>query len=354
MINDLYVEKYNNFLLNREEIKNKKLIFRSGPLSLFFKVTDLCQLDCVFCNAKRYSKNKTLQFEIIKNTIDTYGKKAINVEWIGGESTLYPQFEQLIDYAEQYKLKQLIVTNGLSLKGKVAEKLVKYNADIIISVDAANRELYNRIRKNSDFDVLKNNIEQLNNLRSMYNHSGHFCINFCVFKQNYQDIPNIVEFAKENNFKHINFIEATNIDRNLLLNDYIKKEIKDLFVIAKQKAKECSISLFNPFDDENDNENIEQEEDLRLYCYHPFSELGVDTEEEYGVCICRKLLLNSNSNDIWNCENIKKYREKSYANIMCADNCKTCALIDIRKNYHPQILQTIMNIKNKLDKEGMD
>ena len=350
MINDLYIDKYNNYLLNEEEIKNKKLIFQSGPVSLFFKVTDLCQLDCVFCNAKQYSKNKTLNFDIIKNTIDTYGRKAINVEWIGGEPTLYPQFEKLIDYAEKYKLKQVIVTNGLSLKGIIAEKLIKYNADIIISIDSSNKDLYNKIRKKSDFDVLMSNIEQLNSLRTKYNHSGHFGINFCVFKQNYQDIPNIVEFAKENNFKHINFIEATDIDKDLLLDDNNKKEIDDLFIIVKEKADKYSIDFFNPFDDKN----IEQKEDLGLYCYHPFSELGVNTEEEYGVCICRKLLLNNNSNDIWNCENIKQYREKSYANIMCADNCKTCALIDIRKNYHPQILQTIMNIKNKLDKEGMN
>ena len=82
--------------------------------------------------------------------------------------------------------------------------------------------------------------------------------------------------------------------------------------------------------------------------------MGKSFKASYKTTICRKLLLNNNRNDIWNCENIKKYREKSYANIMCADNCKTCALIDIRKNYHPQILQTIMNIKNKLDKEGMN
>ena len=350
MVNNLYVEKYNNYLLNKEEIKNKKLILQSGPVSLFFQVTDLCQLDCVFCNAKKYSENKILNFEIIKNTIDTYGRKAINVEWIGGEPTLYPKFEQLMDCAEKYKLKQLIVTNGLLLQGVIAEKLIKYNADIIVSVDAGTKDLYNRVRKNSDFDVLKNNITKLNSLRSKYHHNGHFGINFCVFKQNYKDVPNMVEFAKENDFNHINFIEATDIDEQLLLDNSMKKEIENLFVTVKKKADNSSINFSTPFN----NKRIDQKENVGPYCYHPFSDLGLNVKEECGICICRNVLLEKNNDDLWNCDSIKQYRKRVYDNIMCSCNCKNCALVNIRQNYHPQVLQTITDIKNKLNKEGIN
>ncbi len=344
----LYAKKYDNYLLNKEDIEKRRIIFKSKPVSLFFRLTDACQLNCIMCNNHKNSQNKFINFEIISKLLDYYGEDAMHVSWIGGEALLHPDFDKLIDYSKKYELKQVLTTNGLLLKGIVAEKLIKYDSDIVISIDGSNKQIYESIRQKSNFDLLMKNIDELNILRKKYNHKGHFGINFCVFKNNYKDVIDILELAKEKQFKGITFLIMYSDNKDLLLDRHEENILKDLLIKAKQKAKEYNISFAEQFIKKD------KQDSKAIICYAPLSTLGLSADLKYGICNCKDIVCNEVAIDkLWNCENVQLYRKNVYNNIKPNSICEMCNIYEVRNNYHPQIFSIVNDIERKLKMEGV-
>lgn len=344
MLSNYFVEKYNNFLLNQSEIKKQNLIFKSKPLALTFNITNACNLSCIMCGLKKTSEH--LDFEKIKNFIEYYGKTAMLVQWIGGEPLMYPHFSELLDYANSFGLSQIIVTNGLFLKDDIAEKVIKYNLDIRISIDSFEGKTYNNIRKNANFDTLLKNIDNVNALRLKYNHKGHFGINFCVIKQNYKQVVDMIEFAHKYNFQAVDFIN-TKLEENsfLKINENEMEYVKKSILIAREKAEKYKIQCLDSFDDKSNIREIKT-------CYNPFYTLGLIVSGKTTICSCNNVLLE-NSCDNWNSRQMQEYRKNIYDGLLPTnDICKQCLLLSIRHDYHPKILAVVNDIKDKLNIRG--
>lgn len=341
--------KYNNYLLNQSEIKDKKIILKSKPLSLIFTITDECQLNCIMCPVKK-SRFKNIGLSQIKEIIEFCGKEAVTVQWMGGEPLLHSEFEELITLANDVNLLQTVTTNGLLLNGIIAEKLIKYNADIVISVDGSNKKIYESIRKGADFDLLVKNIQHVNMLREKYNHTGHFGINFCVLKQNSQDIIDMVEFAKNYNFRGINFISPYDVEEKYLLVN--NEELKENFLKAGEKAKSYKIEFigWSPFAGDMRQKDFNNAE-IQMLCYSPFYNFGINPDGRMDICICRDLSFTDKNkikdlNEIWNAQQVQKYRQNIYNNELPSEICGQCPGIGLRHYYHPQVIERLNSIKN--------
>lgn len=341
--------KYNNYLLNQKEIKSKQIILKSKPLSLIFTITNECQLACVMCPIKK-SKLINISLSDIKEIIEFCGKEAITVQWMGGEPFLHSDFEELITIANDVNLLQTVTTNGVLLNGTVAEKLIKYNADIIISIDGSNKAIYESIRKGADFDLLIENIQHVNVLRKKYNHTGHFGINFCILRQNSKDIVDIIEFAKNYSFKGINFISPYDVQEKHSL--VIDDELRRNFLKAKEKAKNYKIEFigWSPFADDIHKKEFSNVGN-KILCYSPFCNFGINPDGKIDICICQDLSFTDKQeikdlDKIWNAEQVQKYRNNIYNNVLPTEICKKCSGIGLRHFYHPQIVNRLNSIKN--------
>jgi len=343
--------KYNNYILNQQEIKDKKIILKSKPLSLKLDITANCQLKCIMCLSEN-KRDVTLDFKYISKIIKLHGNELISVQWMGGEPTTHPDFEKIISYTNSFGIMQTITTNGLLLKAELAEKLIKFNADITISIDGSTKELYESIRCGANFETLVSNIENLNKLRKKYNHTGHFGINFCIIQQNYDDVFNMVHFAKKYSFQDIYFIKVTNKYR-LTGQDDIK--FTKVFNIAHSEALKNGINFlgWSPFGIRKHNTNAN---DLMLSCYTPFFYMVVDYDGNFKSCICNERVIKQieevkDLDSLWNCKQMQQYRKNIYDNkLPDEDICgKSCFLIGFRSSYHPQIITKLNNIKNTLE-----
>jgi radical SAM protein with 4Fe4S-binding SPASM domain len=163
-------------------------------------------------------KYGNMGFKLYKKGIDECAKNglySIRLSW-RGESTLNANLVKMVGYAKKKGIKEVsFITNGILLKDKLAEGLVKAGLDYItVSVDGMARD-YNLLRKPHTF---KEMTEQIRNFYHLKNRIG---AGFPLLK-----IQGIWTYIKDNPaeyYEHFrNFTDKINFDPE---NDYSLREV---------------------------------------------------------------------------------------------------------------------------------
>ncbi len=122
----------------------------------------------------------------------------------GGEPLLQPHLVKWIRQARSAGCETGILTNGLLLDETTAQTLIEAGIDwLCISMDGATAELYNRIRRGSDFETVCRNIRTLNRFRK--GKHPKLMINFVLMKINFHQIKPMVHLADGLGVDQINF-----------------------------------------------------------------------------------------------------------------------------------------------------
>jgi hypothetical protein len=149
---------------------------RDYPLLVDLELADICNLQCPMCpiRTKDFKKKRTPGFmdtSLAKKIIDEVAGKifALRVSWIG-ESTLHPDFLEIISYASKKGIKEIaFLTNGLKMKLSFFKEVAKVGADWITwSIDGMG-ETYEAIRKPLKFE---NVLENLRNIKKFKDENG--------------------------------------------------------------------------------------------------------------------------------------------------------------------------------------
>lgn len=125
--NNIYTSTGNKILYHPEVIKYLKAK-QNRPVVLHIMPTEVCNLKCNFCSvAQRGKEGKIytdLTMEQIKFVVETLIEKNLKAVILsgGGETVLYPQINELIEYLKVRNLEIGLVTNGVLLKEKVSKK----------------------------------------------------------------------------------------------------------------------------------------------------------------------------------------------------------------------------------------
>lgn len=147
----------------------QKTVVSSNPVIHGIEVTNLCQLKCRMCNRherrrRGYGMMSLQQFKkIVDENSDCFKALAL---FFHGEPLLNPNVENMIRYVKPYASNLSLTSNGMLLDEKRAKNLLLSGLDqLCVSFDAPNKEVYEYVRVNADFDVVKQNILTLLKLR---------------------------------------------------------------------------------------------------------------------------------------------------------------------------------------------
>ncbi|MBZ0156977.1 MAG: radical SAM protein [Alphaproteobacteria bacterium] len=104
-------------------------------------------------------------FRLIADQCGEYGA------WVrisgGGEPMLHPKAVELVEYAKKAGAKIGLITNGSRFTGESSRRLLEAQVDMIeFSVDAADPETYDKVRKGLDWDTLLTNVKRMVELRN--------------------------------------------------------------------------------------------------------------------------------------------------------------------------------------------
>jgi MoaA/NifB/PqqE/SkfB family radical SAM enzyme len=147
---ELTGKQVENTVNNKREMVNNATTLQAKPQRLVFELTNSCNLNCVMCgrNSKHF-KPTTFNTDWLQK-FDDVADHVEEVTLMGwGEPTMHPQFTKFLQWAHYHKLRKYFCTNGMKLD-HFLNPIFDLQVDVVaVSIDAANSELNEKIRRGS-------------------------------------------------------------------------------------------------------------------------------------------------------------------------------------------------------------
>lgn len=328
--------------LLKEGIKNpKKIINLIGlrvsekfkPQHMFFypsfiaiEPTISCNLRCIMCQIDSLKRDKReLNFNDFKRIIDQIPSlRVIDLQGIG-EPFLNKDFFKMAEYADLKNIKIYTFSNGNLIDKKLAQKIADSNLkELIISIDGAKKETYEKIRRNANFEKLISNLKYLFSIRDHKNLKITAWI--VPNKYNFDELEDIVKLCNDLGFDKIV------LQSKLTLFSY-KSEVYD-------KNKKLSINnierfkiILNKLQKNYKNLEICTGKNLSAnnQCKWPWSSVFISSDGNVVPCcvvsdpkiVSFGNILKEDFKRIWNCSSYKIFRKNIKSNKIPA-YCTDC------------------------------
>lgn len=205
-----------------------------APITCEIDPSNRCQLNCSFCMYKKFrnDENVDLDFDIYTKLLkDLSIEKVKSITFTGGgEPLLHPQIIKMITLAYETGFDIGLITNGVSLN-KLSKETIEKLKFIRVSLDAANRTTYHKVKNKDLFDIIIRNIKKVKNMGLSNTFLG---ISYVVYEENDLEIESAKQLASNLSVDYIQFKPAWmgNKTYNLKI-----KEQNDLKVYLSDRYK---------------------------------------------------------------------------------------------------------------------
>lgn len=220
----------------------------SYPSYLEVECTTRCPLKCKFCEHTFWNESSTdMTLDQFKHIIDQFPK----LRWIGmtgiGEEFINKSFMNMLKYIKQKDISTFIelYDSFMFITEEEINELIDLGIErIFISLDAATKETYEKIRIGANWEKVMQNLETLVKLKK--EKSAQFpqlCFHYIVLKDNIHEMVDFIDLV------HSFSADVKLIQFSRMLHCF--DEVKNLFVevpeeITKEvnnKAKELGINV---------------------------------------------------------------------------------------------------------------
>jgi len=199
---EISVKKVYNISVNYIKFLARNPHLSSFPSILMMEPTNYCNLRCPLCptgNGTIRAPRGFMSFDSYKRIIDEVGDYLLNLTLYNfGEPFLNKSLLDMVEYAKKKRIFIRISTNGHFLDGREKiERLVKSGLDhIIIALDAATEDTFQKYRKKGDFKKVVENIKKLvKQKKARKSRTPYIELLFVVMKHNEKEIPVIRKIA---------------------------------------------------------------------------------------------------------------------------------------------------------------
>ena len=337
-----FMTRYKGLIENEKRLKNffislhqprSELKRDHTPTILDIEPVSRCNFRCIMCQLSTWENGKReedLDINDYKKFIDSqFGLTEIKLQGIG-EPLLHADFFEMVKYAVKKKIWVRTTINGsLLLENDNYIKLIDSGInDIQISFDGATKDIFEKIRKQSNFEQVKENLTKLNTYANSLNKN---VTNMWVLLQehNKHQILDFVNIAREMNFKKMTFsiglgfwgqkkwekANSKKVAKNAFNEDIRNK------LIELKKSSNIDITIW----DLQSKFSIKEEKKL---CPWPFNRYFVGSDMRTSPCCMIAnpdvyTLGNQKKIDNWNTKEFIEFREKHLTGNI-PDVCKNC------------------------------
>jgi len=305
------------------------------PLKLDIENVSRCNFHCSKCQVSGWSGNKRAEdlslnnFKLLIDSINSLIE--IKIQGMGEPLLGSDTFFDMISYARSKHIWVRTSTNASLLHvNNNYEKLIESDpCEIQISIDGADSETYNSIRKGGNFERVKENCKLINRFCEKKN-LLKTRMWVCLEKRNISQISLFVELAKKLSFRRLTYAvdlhgwgQKQFFDKNDELS--IKNNITedDAFEIVEiGKKNDVEVTFWS-------NINRFEKNDISKLCPWPFERSFISSDMKIVPCcmIANPEIINfgkaSSFVDIWNNYDYQKFR-KDHLEGNIPDVCKKC------------------------------
>jgi len=173
-----------------------------GPYHVELHPADRCNIDCFFCSTAALRGTDEIpmsRFEELLLELREAGTRSIRLSG-GGEPLFHRKIFDFLRAIDRSGIPiENLTTNAVLLRPQVAELLVNTCEQITISLNTADSATYATMMQTNtrNFQRVVDNVKGLAQARKPYAKKPHIKLQFLVWKENYKQIPEMYELARE-------------------------------------------------------------------------------------------------------------------------------------------------------------
>lgn len=310
------------------------------PRTIEIEVTTRCHLKCIICEHTYWDvPARDMSFEEFKKIIDQFPK----LKWVGitgiGSNFLNRDFMKMLRYLKKKSVYVEFFDTFDLINENIAKELVEIGIEKIhLSIDAATKETYEKIRVGTNFEKVLNNVKNLIRIKTEQKTPlPEVWFHYIITKLNFHEIPKFIELVHSLVERHGN--PATLIFfSNLLYFEEVKDLLtelpSDIKLTAEKKARELNVFV-------SWNENIRPVKPITMCTrwtepfilvtghVQPCCAINEANERKFQEENSFGNLLERPFSQIWRSE-YREFIKKIHSNKL-PKICKNCRTFDLRK-----------------------
>lgn len=167
-----------------------------------------CNSNCIYCCSEYNGGDKYFNvFPLIKSLAEykdgTYLRGIGEFTFQGGEPTLLPEFEDLLNLLLLYKNRMRIHSSGIKYSDAIETGIKENLLTVVISPDSAIKETYERIKRVKAFDIVWENLRKYAAAQKTANNVKAKYIIIPGINDSIQEIDTFLNKIQEINIKHV-------------------------------------------------------------------------------------------------------------------------------------------------------
>lgn len=335
---------------------------------------------CIREDLEETEKNRNMTLDEFKHVYDVIKPRSINMA-ATGEPLLNPDFLGMIRYAKKVNQGKVITSSNLTLVDeKVAKEIVESQLDILkVSIDAATKETYLKIRRRPFFDRIIQNAKTIRAIKeSTQADKPEMRFEFVIQKDNYQEMKILIEFSREIGMDYVFFriveVEGLAPAKKMRLLDNVNiSEIQVELQRACQAAEKLGVrtnlpDLVRDFSSlafkYGQNSALRLERKKRGVCLLPWFQIFVSVNGDVSACCNLGIIekeyvgniLRDSYSEVWNGCKMQDLRQifRERRNYNQFKVCRDCAYpmnfstllkwTSLMPNYLPKVLSQTSRI----------
>lgn len=191
-------------MLNYEERKKGATELQSYPINLGIDLLARCNMKppCVYClwDWMKEEEEGHIETVVDEKTFEEYGpffqSARLLINCSIGEPLLHPRFEQILEYCSKHNKIMEISTNGQAFTQRTIKALVGKPIYLYISLDAATKETYAKIR-NDRWETIIPQLVLLNEERKKWGNLPKIHMVFMPMRVNKNDLEEYFRLCKK-------------------------------------------------------------------------------------------------------------------------------------------------------------
>jgi MoaA/NifB/PqqE/SkfB family radical SAM enzyme len=177
--------------IDYSELKRLKVMFGEG-----------CNIDCIMCQQNGKSRDYLDHEKLIEN-IALSPFELVEIQ--GGEPLFIKPARLFFDFVASQGKKTSMLTNGMLVTERWAEKIARHGSFIHFSLNAASKETHERVNRGSRWEVVLRNIQRVRAAREKHQTDVSIRGHMTIVPENVHEVPLFIRKHQELGFDWIDF-----------------------------------------------------------------------------------------------------------------------------------------------------
>lgn len=180
----------------RRELKQRETRLTGLPYWYQIHLHMPCNQRCIMCVPDGRHSSASLPLADFHRIFDQIKNTAKHLTLIGGETLLYPQIGEVLDFLAREPIGVTIITNATMLDEDICRRLGRlHELELKCSIDAATKETYRSIRGTDVFDEVWENLGRFARCARNRPHLKQILV-YVVMRRNLHEVLDFIDLAQ--------------------------------------------------------------------------------------------------------------------------------------------------------------